>query len=228
LFQPKATPAEERPGALISFTVALLPAIALMLFALLSYWRKDLSPSLRFWSDPSVVMLASLLVAAALLGRTRGIRPSVLLEYFGDAIKDISVILLIIAGAGGLKEVLAASGVSASIGSLFQSAHMPPLVLGWLMAAVIRVCVGSATVAGLTAAGIIAPMAATLAFNPSLMVLSIGAGSLFMSHVNDSGFWMFREYFNLSVKDTLRTWTVMECIVSVVGLVGVLLLNALL
>jgi Gnt-I system high-affinity gluconate transporter len=228
LFQPKAIASHERPRVFISFFVALLPAIALMLFALLSYSQKELSSSLRFWSEPSVVMLASLLVAAALLGWVRGVKLSLLLEYFGDAIKDISVILLIIAGAGALKQVLADSGVSASIGQLFQSANMHPLLLGWLIAAVIRICVGSATVAGLTAAGIIAPMAGALAFHPALMVLSIGAGSLFMSHVNDSGFWMFKEYFNLSVKDTLRTWTVMECIVSVTGLVGVLILNAVL
>jgi Gnt-I system high-affinity gluconate transporter len=165
------------------------------------------------------------LFATVLLGAVSRTSASTLLQYYGDAIKDISVILLIIAGAGALKQVFADSGVSTSIGHLFQSAHLHPLVLGWLMAAVIRVCVGSATVAGLTAAGIIGPMAGTLSFNPNLMVLSIGAGSLFLSHVNDSGFWMFKEYFNLSVKETLRTWTVMECIVSVVGLAGVLILN---
>jgi Gnt-I system high-affinity gluconate transporter len=102
-----------------------------------------------------------------------------------------------------------------------------PLVLGWLLAAVIRVCVGSATVAGLTAAGIMAPLIHSTGASPELMVLSIGAGSLMFSHVNDSGFWMFKEYFNLSVKDTLRSWSVMETIVSAAGLAGVMLLNVL-
>lgn len=225
LFQPRIIAAEERPGRFISFTVALLPAVLLVIFALLQSLGKEQPPFLVFISDPSVVMLGCLLLATVLLGVVSRTSPSTLLQYYGDAIKDISVILLIIAGAGALKQVFADSGVSASIGTMFQSANLHPLVLGWLIAAVIRVCVGSATVAGLTAAGIIAPMAGTLSFNPHLMVLSIGAGSLFMSHVNDSGFWMFKEYFNLTVKDTLRTWTVMECIVSVVGLAGVLILH---
>src|SRR5439155_14244101 len=104
---------------------------------------------------------------------------------------------------------------------------LPPLVLAWLMAAGIRVAVGSATVAGFTAAGIIQPLIAQTHTNPSLMVLSIGAGSLMFSHVNDSGFWMFKEYFNISIRDTLRSWSLMETIISVTGLVGVMLLHLL-
>jgi Gnt-I system high-affinity gluconate transporter len=100
-----------------------------------------------------------------------------------------------------------------------------PLILGWLMAAVIRLCVGSATIAGLTTAGIIAPLLVKANVNPNLMVLAVGAGSLMFSHVNDAGFWMFKEYFNLSIKNTIKTWSIMETIVSVVGLAGVLLLN---
>ena len=102
---------------------------------------------------------------------------------------------------------------------------MPPLILAWLMAAIIRVCLGSATVAGLTTAGILAPLIGGYNVNPSLMVLSVGAGSLLFSHVNDTGFWLFKEYFNLSIKDTIRSWSMMETIVSIVGLIGVLLLN---
>ena len=102
-----------------------------------------------------------------------------------------------------------------------------PLVLGWLIAAVIRVCLGSATIAGLTTAGIIAPLITQGNVNPNLMVLSIGAGSLLFSHVNDSGFWLFKEYFNLSVKDTIRSWSMMETIVGVMGLIGVMILNAI-
>jgi Gnt-I system high-affinity gluconate transporter len=133
---------------------------------------------------------------------------------------------LIVAGAGALKQVFVDSGVSNEIGKIMQGLSIHPLVLGWLLAATIRVCIGSATIAGLTAAGIIAPVVTGTAVNVNLMVLSIGAGSLMFSHVNDSGFWMFKEYFNLSIKDTLRSWSVMETIVSVAGLAGVLLLNA--
>ena len=102
-----------------------------------------------------------------------------------------------------------------------------PLLLGWLIAAVIRVCLGSATIAGLTTAGIIAPLITQSHVDPNLMVLSIGAGSLLFSHVNDSGFWLFKEYFNLSVKDTIRSWSMMETIVGVMGLIGVMILNAI-
>ena len=103
--------------------------------------------------------------------------------------------------------------------------NVHPLLLGWIIASVIRVSLGSATIAGLTTAGIIAPLMVQTNVDPNLMVLSIGAGSLMFSHVNDSGFWLFKEYFNLSVKDTIRSWSMMETIVGVMGLIGVMILN---
>ena len=121
--------------------------------------------------------------------------------------------------------MLIASGVSNEIAQALQGLQIHPLLLGWLIAAIIRVCLGSATVAGLTTAGIMAPMMGHIQVHPSLLVLSIGAGSLMFSHVNDGGFWLFKEYFNLSVKQTLRSWSVMESIVSTVGLAGVFVLN---
>ena len=150
-----------------------------------------------------------------------------IMNFYSDAVKEVAVILLIVAGAGALKQVFIDGGVSNEIGQLLRGLSINPLILGWLLAAIIRVCVGSATIAGLTAAGIIAPLLINTHANANLMVLSIGAGSLMFSHVNDSGFWMFKEYFNLSVKDTLRSWSVMETIVSIVGLAGVMILNAL-
>jgi Gnt-I system high-affinity gluconate transporter len=135
------------------------------------------------------------------------------------------MVLLIIAGAGALKQVLIDSGVSEYIGEMLKGSSVSPLILAWLIATVIRVCVGSATVAGLTAAGIVLPLISGTDVSPELMVLAIGSGSLMLSHVNDSGFWLYKEYFNLSVKDTLKTWTVMETTVGIMGLVGVLILN---
>ncbi len=135
------------------------------------------------------------------------------------------MILLIIGSAGALKQILTDSGVSKEIAESMQYLQLPPLVLGWLIAALIRIAVGSATVAGLTAAGIIAPLVAQGGVDPNLMVLSIGAGSLVCSHVNDSGFWLFKEYFNLNMKDTFRSWTLMETIVAIVGLGSVLVLD---
>ena len=231
LFQPKILPPDKLPGTFNSFITALLPALLLILFTVaLNLFDINEGPKkiINFFGDPVIVLLLSLLFATYSLGIANKHSIKKLMTDYGEAVKDVSVILLIIAGAGALKQVLTDSGVSATIGKQLQNFSLHPLILGWLIAAVIRVCVGSATVAGLTAAGIIAPMAEQLSFNPPLMVLSIGAGSLMFSHVNDSGFWMFKEYFNLSVKDTLRSWSVMETIVSVMGLAGVLLLDMIL
>lgn len=231
LFEPKLLPADKRPGVFNSFFSALLPAALLILFALLSYLPvKDpaVKMLLGFWGDPVMVLLASLIFATWSLGLLQKHSIKKIMNDYSEAIRDIALILLIIAGAGALKQVFSDSGVSKAIGAQLQSLPLHPLLLGWIIAAVIRVCVGSATVAGLTAAGIIAPLAGIISFNPALMVLSIGAGSLVLSHFNDSGFWMFKEYFNLSVKDTLRSWTVMESIVAIMGLLGVLALDALL
>ena len=173
-------------------------------------------------------MLIALAVATYTLGIKQGKTIKDIMSLYADAVKDISMILLIIGSAGALKQVLTDSGVSEQIASQLNGIHIQPLVLAWLIAAIIRVCVGSATVAGLTTAGIIAPLIIPTHANPNLMVLSIGAGSLFFSHVNDSGFWLFKEYFNLSIKDTIRSWSAMETIIALVGLVGVLLLNLVL
>ena len=142
-----------------------------------------------------------------------------------DSVKSITMIMLIIAGAGALKQVMADSGISDYVGSLLSASSWSPIFLAWGIAALIRVSVGSATIAGLTTAGIILPMVATSGVRPELLVLATGAGSLMLSHVNDSGFWMFKEFFNLSIKETFRSWTVMETIVSVVGLIGVYILH---
>ena len=182
---------------------------------------------LNFWTNPLIVMLLALAVATYTLGLSRGMKMQQLMDDYGNSVKDIAVILLIIAGAGTLKEVFVATGVDKNISALLTGIAIDPLVLGWLIAGVIRVSLGSATVAGMTAAG---PHGARGRqhphVDPNLMVLAIGAGSLMFSHVNDSGFWMAKEYFNLSIKETIMSWTLMEGIVGIVGIIGVLALNA--
>jgi len=223
-------PEDQLPGMGNSLLCALLPVALLMLTTVLSQ-KAGLSAGgqavLSFFNDASVILLLAVGLATWLLGVRRGMKLTAVMRIYEGAVKDIGMILLIIAGAGALKEVFSASGVSKEIAAILQEWPVHPLVLGWLIAAIIRVCLGSATVAGLTAAGIILPLMTRLHVDPNLMVLSIGAGSLLFSHVNDGGFWMFKEYFNLSIKDTIRSWSVMETIVSVVGLAGVLLLNCL-
>jgi Gnt-I system high-affinity gluconate transporter len=228
-FRAEELPPSELPGTANSFLTALLPVILLMaatLFLNTDHSAGAFHKVAIFIGDTPIVMLISLIVATYTLGIKQGKTMKQLGIIYTDAVKDVSIILLIIAGSGAFKQVLTDSGVSTAIAGLLQSFHLEPLVLGWLIAAIIRISLGSATVAGLTAAGIVSSMVIhDPSINPNLMVLALGAGSLAFSHVNDAGFWLCKEYFNLSIKDTLRSWSIMETIVSFVGLGGVLLLN---
>ncbi|WP_306391521.1 gluconate:H+ symporter [Telluria beijingensis] len=213
------------PGVFNSFATALLPVLLLGATTVLMMARPDLNGGLSFLANPLVVMLVSYVVAIWTLGLAQGRRFSAVMQGPAEAMREIAPILLIIAGAGALKQVLVESGVSTDLGALLSSLPVPPLVLGWSVATVIRICLGSATVAGVTAGGIVAPLVHSSGVDPNLMVLAIGAGSLMCSHVNDSGFWMFKEYFGLSLKDTFRSWTLMETLVGVFGLLFVMLLS---
>ena len=147
------------------------------------------------------------------------------MKWFGDAIAGIAMILLIITAGGIFKQVLQDSGTDKYIASFSSKWQMPPLLFGWVVTAILRVAIGSATVAGITAAGIVSPLVAAGTVSPELMVLAVGTGSVFGSHVNDSGFWMFKEFFKLSLKQTFLSWTVMETVISILGLIGVLILD---
>jgi len=228
IFEPAKASTEKAPGTAISFFTALLPVLLLMFTTLYPYLGNHHLPfqsAIALIGQPSVVMIISLMFATYSLGLSTGRNMTEIMTIYGEAVKDIAMIVLIIGASGALKQILTDSGASAQIAGMLQHVDLPPLVLGWLMAAIIRVCIGSATVAGLTTAGLIAPLMLQTHTDPNLMVLAVGAGSLMFSHVNDSGFWMFKEYFNISVKDTIRSWSVMETLVGTVGIVGVLILN---
>ena len=217
------------PGKANSFISATLPVFLLIIVTVIPYCFKDMgemaSGIVSFIGAPSIVMLIALLFATYTLGIRQGRSIKSVMAVYGEAVKDISMILLIIAGSGIFKQIMEDSGVSNELATSLEQLPVHPLILGWLISAVIRLCVGSATVAALTAAGVVMPLVTQTGANPNLMVLSLGAGSLMFSHVNDSGFWMFKEYFNLSIKDTICSWSIMETIVSVVGLIGVMILN---
>jgi Gnt-I system high-affinity gluconate transporter len=229
-FKPNALPNDQLPGLANSIISALLPVglLALTTIFLPLLPTGTVKTILEFLKAPAMVMLVSLCIATYTLGLLRGMSMKKIMNIYTDAVNDISMLLLIMGGAGALKQVLMDSGVTLEIASLLNGLEVHPLILGWFIACAIRVCVGSATVAGLTAAGIIEPLLHQPGVNPNLMVLAIGAGSLMFSHVNDGGFWLFKEYFNLSIKDTFKSWSVMETIVGVAGLAGVLLVNELL
>ncbi|MEO8719618.1 MAG: gluconate:H+ symporter [Ginsengibacter sp.] len=222
-------PESERPTIGISLFTALMPVILLAVTALILFIvspKSFLGGIMEFIGDPNIAMLLSVLVAIYFLGMKRGKKIPVIMKQLEEAFKSISVILLIIAGSGIFMQMMSDGGISIYIGHILKDMQLSPLILGWLIAAIIRVCIGSATVAGLTTVGIMLPILGLNAhIRPELMVLSIGAGSLMFSHVNDGGFWLFKEYFNLTIKETFLTWTIMETIVSVTGLICVLILN---
>ena len=176
-----------------------------------------------FIGDPVIALLISALTAAYVLNNTLKKSTAQIMQLFGDAISSIALIMMIIAAGGAFKQVLIDSGLGDYIASFAGDYELSPLIAGWAVAALLRVTLGSATVAGLTAAGIVLPLLSITGTSPELMVLAVGAGSLMFSHVNDTGFWMFKEFFNLSLKQTFLSWSIMETIVSITGLIGVLL-----
>jgi Gnt-I system high-affinity gluconate transporter len=218
----------EMPGLAISILVSLLPVLLIGLSSLVHVLipgNQGLNRILLITGNPIVAMLVSVLVAIYALGIRRGRKIAEIMESMTHSISSLTIVMLILAGAGTLKQVLVDSGVSTYIGSLLTGSSLSPLFLAWLIATTLRVCVGSATVAGITTAGIVLPLASSGTVHPELLVLAIGSGSLMLSHVNDGGFWLIKEYFNLSVKETLRSWTLMETSIGLTGLAGVLILN---
>jgi len=219
---------EELPSIFLSILAALMPVVLIGLSALLTFLLGEgsvLYPVAVGMGNPVLAMLLSVLFALFALSLRNGRKITEVMEDLGHSISSIAMILLIIAGAGSLKEILVASGISEYLGDLLRQSNASPLLLAWTIAAVIRLSIGSATVAAMTAAGIVLPLLSDPSVSPELMVLAVGSGSLICSHVNDAGFWMFKEYLNLSVRDTLLTWSVMETVISLVSMAGVLLLN---
>ena len=221
---------DELPSLFNSLSTALLPVLLIgfsTLISLLIQEESILSKCINFIGNPVIALLLTLLLGTYSLGISRGKTMNQIMKTYADAVSGITMVLLVISGAGALKQILIDSGVSDYIGGILEISSMSPLLIGWIIATLIRFSVGSATVAGLTTAGIVLPLVQNTNVSPELMVLSIGSGSLMLSHVNDSGFWLFKEYFNLTVKETLSTWTVMETSIGISGLVGVLILNQL-
>ena len=219
---------DEMPGFWMSFFSALLPVLLITLATIAGFLLPEgnvVRKVLGWIGNPVFAMLLSVLFAIYTLGIARGRKITDIMNSLAHSVTSITMIMLLIAGAGALKQVLIDAGVSNYIGGLLSESSLSPLFLGWLIATVLRFCVGSATVAGITTAGIVLPLVTAGAVKPELMVLAIGSGSLMFGHVNDGGFWLFKEYFNLSIKDTLKSWCVMETSIGIMGLIGVLVLN---
>jgi gluconate transporter len=250
LYKERHFEKHELPGFLRSVLTTLVPVILMLLGAVIDLWfGKDadyasvLSQSMNenmanildgifkvfiFMSDANMALMISVFVGLYTLGIMQGKKMPALMKTVSKAVSSIAMIVLIIAAGGAFKQVLVDSGVAEYIKEIATGIDFNPLVLAWAVAAVIRLAIGSATVATMTAAGIMLPIVAMSGIRPELMVLATGSGSLMFSHFNDIGFWMFKEYYNVSIKHTFAIWTVMESLVAIVGLVCALLLNMVL
>ncbi|HEY3745309.1 MAG TPA: GntP family permease [Gemmatimonadaceae bacterium] len=220
---------QEMPGFGISVFTVVIPIILMLLASAADVALNPASAVvvvLHFVGNPIVALLLALLFSFWSLGRARHFTRNELLKFCNDCLGPTATILLVIGAGGGFNQVLVQSGVGRAIAGMAAGSHVSLLVLAWLVAALIRVATGSATVAIITAAGIVAPIAASMpGTNAELLVLSTGAGALVLSHVNDSGFWLIKEFFNMTVAQTLKTWTVAETIIGVAGLGFTLLLS---
>ncbi len=219
--------ADRTPSLAITLLTILMPVLLMLAAALAG---TVLPPGrarsgIELAGTPLMAMLLSTLVALVTFGKACGFDRDRILRFAEEALPPIASVLLVVGAGGGFGRVLDVAGVDTAIAQAMGGMQLSPLVLGWVIASLLRVSVGSATVAVVTAASIIAPIAAAMpGVNRELLVVAIGAGSLIAGHVNDGGFWLVKEYLNMSVPQTLSTWTVLETIVAVAGLAGVLLL----
>ncbi|HBI7146297.1 TPA: gluconate permease [Staphylococcus pseudintermedius] len=223
---------EELPSFGLSTFTALLPVL-LMLFATL--WQlisghegkahNTLESMIYFIGSAGTAMLIAVVFAVFSMGIRRGIPTKQVMNTLTQAIYPIGMMLLIIGAGGAFKQVLIDGGVGGAIEKIFTDVNISPILLAWLVAAILRLALGSTTVAAISTTGIVLPLLQTADVNLALVALAIGAGSIFCSHVNDAGFWMFKEYFGLTVKETFLTWSLIETIISVSGLVFVLFIS---
>jgi len=223
---PRLTRRPSFAAAIITITLPVVLMLARAIAEITLPEGNGLRSALDVVGNPPVALLAAVLVAMFALGRGSGMNRRQIEASLGGGLPGIASILLIVAAGGGFKQMLVDAGVGNVIGDMAKGANLSPLLLGWLVAAAIRVGTGSATVATITAAGIVAPLAADMSRpDVALLVLAVGCGSLFFSHVNDAGFWLVKEYFGMTVGETIRSWSVMETVISVVGVVFVLLVS---
>nr|P46832.1 RecName: Full=Gluconate permease [Bacillus licheniformis]BAA06503.1 gluconate permease [Bacillus licheniformis] len=232
LGEQKTFKLEETPGFGISVFTAMLPVIIMSISTVITLIQEtmgladnSLLAAVRLIGNASTSMVISLLVAIYTMGIARKIPIKQVMDSCSTAITQIGMMLLIIGGGGAFKQVLINGGVGDYVAELFKGTAMSPILLAWVIAAILRISLGSATVAALSTTGLVLPMLGQSDVNLALVVLATGAGSVIASHVNDAGFWMFKEYFGLSMKETFATWTLLETIIAVAGLGFTLLLS---
>jgi Gnt-I system high-affinity gluconate transporter len=232
LFQERHFTKEELPGLGISVLTAILPVILMLMgtvvdlvFGPQASKEGGLLSLIKFLSDANIALFAAVIFSLWSLGIRRGKKMDDLMKIMASSIGAVSMIILIIGAGGAFSQVLKDSNVTIYIKDIAVGIQMNPLLMAFVVAAIFRLAIGSATVSTLTTAPIMLPIAQQSGISPELMVLATGAGSVMWSHFNDTGFWMFKEYFNLSIKQTFLSWTVMECVIGITGIITVLLMN---
>ncbi|MED7754679.1 GntP family permease [Bacillus licheniformis] len=232
LGEQKTFKLEETPAFGISVFTAMLPVIIMSISTIITLIQETMGladnsflAAIRLIGNASTSMVISLLFAIYTMGIARKIPIKQVMDSCSTAITQIGMMLLIIGGGGAFKQVLINGGVGDYVAELFKGTAMSPILLAWVIAAILRISLGSATVAALSTTGLVLPMLGQSDVNLALVVLATGAGSVIASHVNDAGFWMFKEYFGLSMKETFATWTLLETIIAVAGLGFTLLLS---
>ncbi|CAH0418149.1 gluconate:H+ symporter [Periweissella ghanensis] len=216
---------DETPKFGISVLTALLPVILIGIGTILDFILPKgtlIGNTVAFISSPDVAMLISLIFAVFTMGLNRGLSMQEIGDKMAGSVKQIAMMLLIIGGGGAFKQVLVDGGVAKFIGDLFGQSNMSPIIVAWLITALLRISLGSSTVASITGASLVTNIVTNSSVNPVLIVLAIGAGSIFADHVNDAGFWMIKEYFGLTLKETFLSWTTLTCVISLSGLVSIL------
>ncbi len=219
---------DDPPSLLISICIALLPVVLIALPGIASLFDPGTGDDhgfIKFIGDSFIALFVTVLMTIIYLLIRKRRKMKEMMTWAGEGIESIAMILAIIAAGGVFKQILVDSQAGEEIKNLTMDLNIHPLMAGWLIAAILRVTLGSATMAGITAAGMVLPLTLGSAIPPELMVLAVGAGSIFFSHVNDTGFWMFKEFLNLTVRETLLSWSLMETVISICGLAGVLILN---
>jgi high-affinity gluconate transporter len=219
---------EEMPSFAVSLIVPLIPALIITAATILNYFIKEGSTTyqiVNFIGSAEISLMIAVLVAFYTFGIKVGRTMNEIMKSFSGAIEGIAMIIFIVGSGGAFKQIILNSGVGDSIASLMQNSSISPLIMAWLITAMIRIATGTGVVSAITAAGIVGPMIHTFDVNPVLMVLATAAGSNTITHVNDASFWLFKEYFNLSIKETFKTWGLLLFVNSIVGLGIVLILD---
>ncbi len=222
---------DETPSFGISALTALLPVFIMLISTIVDLLTgspenpQGILGFISFIGEAGTAMLISVLFAIYSMGLKRGYKVTEVMDTLTNAIYPIGMMLLIIGGGGAFKQILIDGGVGKTVESLFTDTAMSPILLAWIVAAVLRLALGSATVAAISTVGIVMPLLESSDANLALVVLATGAGSVIASHVNDAGFWMFKEYFGLTMKETFLSWTLLETVISVSVIIFILFIS---